>query len=660
MTPHIQNTSRKPMATGSAWGRLMTIAFLCLFWGVIFFTQDVFAGPVTVIVPDGINEVSVKDSSNNLIFSCTSNCTLPCVGTVHFEAAASTGWAFSLWTGGPIDGTSDNPSGPITLDPSSLTVTATFVPIDYTITATAGAGGSIDPAGDTSVTVVSAPQLFTIDADAGYKIAAVLVNGAAAVPAVAAGATTYSYTFATGITSNQTIDATFVPIDYTITATAGAGGSIDPAGDTSVTVVSAPQLFTIDADAGYKIAAVLVNGAAAVPAVAAGATTYSYTFATGITSNQTIDATFVPIDYTITATAGAGGSIDPAGDTSVTVVSAPQLFTIDADAGYKIAAVLVNGAAAVPAVAAGATTYSYTFATGITSNQTIDATFVPIDYTITATAGAGGSIDPAGDTSVTVVSAPQLFTIDADAGYKIAAVLVNGAAAVPAVAAGATTYSYTFATGITSNQTIDATFVPIDYTITATAGAGGSIDPAGDTSVTVVSAPQLFTIDADAGYKIAAVLVNGAAAVPAVAAGATTYSYTFATGITSNQTIDATFVPIDYTITATAGAGGSIDPAGDTSVTVVSAPQLFTIDADAGYKIAAVLVNGAAAVPAVAAGATTYSYTFATGITSNQTIDATFVPIDYTITATAGAGGSIDPAGDTCGDGGICAPVVHD
>jgi type IV pilus assembly protein PilY1 len=530
---------------------------------------------------------------------------------------------------------------------SNQTIDATFETIDYKITATAGAGGSIDPAGDTSVTVLSAPQLFTIDADAGYKIAAVLVNGLAAVPAVPADATSYSYTFATGITSNQTIDATFETIDYKITATAGAGGSIDPAGDTSVTVLSAPQLFTIDADAGYKIAAVLVNGLAAVPAVPADATSYSYTFATGITSNQTIDATFETIDYKITATAGAGGSIDPAGDTSVTVLSAPQLFTIDADAGYKIAAVLVNGLAAVPAVPADATSYSYTFATGITSNQTIDATFETIDYKITATAGAGGSIDPAGDTSVTVLSAPQLFTIDADAGYKIAAVLVNGLAAVPAVPADATSYSYTFATGITSNQTIDATFETIDYKITATAGAGGSIDPAGDTSVTVLSAPQLFTIDADAGYKIAAVLVNGLAAVPAVPADATSYSYTFATGITSNQTIDATFETIDYKITATAGAGGSIDPAGDTSVTVLSAPQLFTIDADAGYKIAAVLVNGLAAVPAVPADATSYSYTFATGITSNQTIDATFETIDYKITATAGAGGSIDPAGDT-------------
>ena len=323
--------------------------------------------------------------------------------------------------------------------------------------------------------VVSAPQLFTIDADAGYKIAAVLVNGAAAVPAVAAGATTYSYTFATGITSNQTIDATFVPIDYTITATAGAGGSIDPAGDTSVTVVSAPQLFTIDADAGYKIAAVLVNGAAAVPAVAAGATTYSYTFATGITSNQTIDATFVPIDYTITATAGAGGSIDPAGDTSVTVVSAPQLFTIDADAGYKIAAVLVNGAAAVPAVAAGATTYSYTFATGITSNQTIDATFVMIDYTLTVNQVGGFgtgvlTIVP----SQAVYHVGEVVTISASPG--VGEKFINWSGDGVDIGGFPPDRQVTF--DGSGNKTVTANFDFIEYTLTVTSagGTGGATD----------------------------------------------------------------------------------------------------------------------------------------------------------------------------------------
>ncbi|MBI2100713.1 MAG: right-handed parallel beta-helix repeat-containing protein [Candidatus Vogelbacteria bacterium] len=78
------------------------------------------------------------------------------------------------------------------------------------------------------------------------------------------------------------------------------------------------------------------------------------------------------------------------------------------------------------------------------------------------------------------------------------------------------------------------------YTITATAGSGGTITPSGSVTVSAGSS-QTFTITPNTGYQIASVLVNGTS-VGAVA------SYTFS-NVQANQTISASFSLI------TGGAG---------------------------------------------------------------------------------------------------------
>ena len=70
-----------------------------------------------------------------------------------------------------------------------------------------------------------------------------------------------------------------------------------------------------------------------------------------------------------------------------------------------------------------------------------------------------------------------------------------------------------------------------------------------------------------------------------------------------------------YTITATAGTGGSITPAGVTTVQE-GGSQSYTIKADSGYHISDVKVNGVS-------GGAVESYTF-TNVRSNQTIAVTF------------------------------------
>jgi len=147
----------------------------------------------------------------------------------------------------------------------------------------------------------------------------------------------------------------------------------------------------------------------------------------------------------------------------------------------------------------------------------------------------------------------------------------------------------------------------VTYTITASAGTGGTIDPSGDIPV-IEGADQTFTIIADDGYQISYVLVDGSS-VGAVS------SYTF-NNVTADHTINASFAAVPtYTINSSAGDGGTINPFGEVVVNE-GANQMFTIAASSGFQISDVLVDGST-VGAVS------SYTF-NNVTDDHTIHATF------------------------------------
>ncbi|MBI5475667.1 MAG: M6 family metalloprotease domain-containing protein [Ignavibacteriales bacterium] len=200
---------------------------------------------------------------------------------------ATTNYHFASW-GGDLAG-STNPEH-LTMN-GNKNVTANFAIDTYTITASAGANGSISPSGAVTVNY-GADQSFTITANAHYHVADVLVDGGSI------GAVT-SHTF-TAVGANHTIAASFTIDTYTITASAGANGTITPSGAVSVNYGS-DQSFTIAADVNYRIGDVLVNGISvgAVP---------SYTF-TNVTADQTIAASFALNVYTLTVNVVGNGTV---------------------------------------------------------------------------------------------------------------------------------------------------------------------------------------------------------------------------------------------------------------------------------------------------------------------------------------------------------------
>ena len=207
--------------------------------------------------------------------------------SLDLSAIPAAGWKFSHWEDGSTEATRT------VVMTKNKDVTATFEKITYTITATAGEGGSISPSG-TVIVPHGGSQTFTIDPDVGYQIADVLVDGAS-VGAVA------SYTFE-NVASDHTIHATFTKVVYTVTVSASPaeGGTVSGGGSyphgTEVTVTATPNpgwRFVNWTEGGLEVS-----------------TQASYTFTA--TRDRHLVACFTQITYVLTVQVVGQGTTTPA------------------------------------------------------------------------------------------------------------------------------------------------------------------------------------------------------------------------------------------------------------------------------------------------------------------------------------------------------------
>ena len=441
----------------------------------------------------------------------------------------------------------------------------TIVPYTVTVSSNPAAGGTTSGGGTfnscSSVTVIATPNT-------GYTFANWTENGVSV-------STNASYTFI--LNGNRTLVANFTPIPYVVTLSSNpaAGGTTSGGGTfnfgTSVTVVATPNT-------GYTFANWTENGVSV-------STNASYTFT--LSGNRTLVANFTPIPYTVSLSSNpvAGGTTKGGGTfnfgTSDTVTATPNT-------GYTFANWTDNGVSV-------STNASYIFT--ITGNRTLVANFTPISYVVTLSANpaAGGTTSGGGTynfgTSVTVNATPN-------PGYTFTNWTDNGVSV-------STNASYTFT--VTGNRTLIAFFTVLpQYNITLSSNpvAGGTTSGGGSynsgSSVTVIATPN-------PGYSF----TNWTEGVTIVSSNA---SYTFT--ISQNRILVANFAINTYTITASAGANGTITPSGSVSVNP-GANQSFTITpTNTTFHIADVLVDGSSvgAVP---------SYTF-NNVTANHTISAIF------------------------------------
>lgn len=424
--------------------------------------------------------------------------------SVMIKAKPNTGYIFKGWTGTGVGSYSGLLDSVFITIGTPITQSASFALDTLIITAGAGLHGTVSPSGNVKV-IYGTNQTFTITPDTLYNVSDVVVDG------VSVGSRT-SYTF-TNVTTPHSIVASFTINGYTITGTAGLHGIISPSGPVSVEYGTSLS-FTVTPDTGYYIDSVFVDG------IHIGAPP-SYIFE-NITSNHTILAKFAPNQLVITATAGAHGLISPSGNVNVSYGS-NRTFTFVPDSGYHVDSVFVDGLYQ-------GNLSNYTF-TNIVLPHSIYVTFAINKFTITATSGLNGTLNPLGPIIVSYDDS-LVVSVLPDAGYHIQNVLVDN------VSVGAVS-SYTFR-NIRKDQTISATFLINNYTIVSSAGTNGTIFPSGTVTLPYGSS-QTYSIRPAANYHVDSVLVDSLFI-------SRDTSYTF-TNISANHTIRAIFAINMMTVT---------------------------------------------------------------------------------------------------------------
>ncbi len=344
-----------------------------------------------------------------------------------------------------------------------------------------------------------------------------------------------------------------------------------------------------------------------------------------------LNFTTVPPSYAVTPSAGAGGTISPAA--VQTVLSGGSVtFNATPNTGYIVA----GWTASSPAQTVTQTGGTSLTLINVTSAWSVQVSFVQT-FAVTPSAGANGSISPS---VVQTVSAGGglTFTATPNSGYIVDQWKRNGTT----VQTGGTAFSLT---NVTANTTVQVTFKTIPavvYSVTPQAGSNGTISPA--TVQTVASGGSVsFTAIPNSGYVVDVWQLNGATAQT----GGTTY---IAANVTSNRTVRVVFktAPVTtYTVTASAGANGTINPAG--AITVNSgASRSFTATPSAGFLVDRWFVGGVQAQ----VGGTTLSLT---NITTNRTVSVTFKPGSFTMTV----GASPAAWGTVTGGGAVLGGTMH-
>ncbi|MEO8762020.1 MAG: gliding motility-associated C-terminal domain-containing protein [Bacteroidia bacterium] len=408
-------------------------------------------GSYPIVVSDnGGNTYTITSSAATPTCAVTSTCTPITIGTITNNSVT----CFGDNTGSAVVGI--NPAGTYTVTwmPGSLNgVSQSGLAAGvYTVTADAGGGCT----GTNTVTIAQATAITTTITTTNATCN--LSNGSATVTANG-GTPNYTYTWSPA-GGNSTTANNLASGIYSLTVT-----DANMCTKTSTVTISATGSPTI------TISSVPYCSGDSTALTASGATTYTWSSSTNLSSHSNVNSTSVTATptaitiYTVTGTTGACSS-------TATISVGPLTFTVN-----KVN--LCKGDSATLTASNPSLTYSWTPATALnhTSGVTVKASpTVTTVYTITATYGATCSLTVTD--SVIVLNKPIISVLSPT---------VCSATSATITAIGALTYTWIPASGLSTSVTSDTAYVfqptaPGTYTV-----IGSGADGCKDTAVSQVT-----------------------------------------------------------------------------------------------------------------------------------------------------------------------------
>ena len=406
---------------------------------------------------------------------------------------------------------------------------------------------------------------------------------------------------------------------YSLSITAKGNGSVSYDGTiikekTSIFTVTdeTSAIITFIPDNGYCIKSLYINNTDVTSSVSNNQYTVS-----NILRNTMVEVEFEaipPTTYTLSVSSTGGGYASYGGTairskTSTFTVNEGTNATIsfNTDSGYRIRSVKVNGSNVTSSVSNTLYTVS-----NIQRNTTVEVEFEaipPTTYTLSISSTGSGYASYGGTairskTSTFTVNEGTNATIsfNTDSGYRIRSVKVNGSNVTSSVSNTLYTVS-----NIQRNTTVEVEFEaipPTTYTLSISSTGSGYASYGGTairskTSTFTVNEGTNATIsfNTDSGYRIKSVKVNGSDVTSSVSNNRYTVS-----NILRNTTVEVEFEaipPTTYTLSVSSTGSGYASYGG---IAVRSKTSAFTViegsnatilfNADSGYRIKSVKVNG--------------------------------------------------------------------
>ena len=528
--------------------------------------------------------------------------------TITLTAEPDAGYQFYEWAATDSAGTALTiTDGSFTMPLSSVTVTASFSPINSTISVTDG------------IATVNGNRAISADAGTTVTVTATPPTGKQFTNWTT---TTSGLTFADATASSTTftmpdcsvdITANCTDINYTISqASSFPHGSVTY---NSTATYNSTVTLTISPSNGYRLGGISVTKASGGTIYLSGSgNTRTFTMPA---ENVTVFASFTAQSYNITKAQISNGTLSvnssASCDSTVTVTANPA-------SGYQFGSITVsNGSSSVPVSGSG-NTRTFTMPA---NNVTVSATFNPINYNVTVGSISHGSVTA----NKTTAHYGDTITLNAepDAGYQFYEWAVTDTAGT---AVTVTNNSFTMPM---KAVTVSATFTPINSTISITDGSASIngqrvINADAGTTVTITATPPT-------GKQFS----NWTTTTSGLSFADTTSSSTTFTMPDCSVAITANCTDINYTISqASSFPHGRVTY---NSTATYNSTVTLTISTDDGYTLSSITVKNATGETVRLSGeGNTRTFKMPA---SNVTVSATFNPLNYTATRAQISNGSI-------------------